>query len=88
MKQKQICCVLLQSKGDNSEIIIIFQALINHLKLQSHGSIYSCTMAPPVTQQIISSMSIIMGADGTNEGKDMKMCKILFKFVFNCHTEV
>ncbi|XP_052106800.1 serine palmitoyltransferase 2-like [Mytilus californianus] len=43
--------------------------LINHLKLQSHASIYSCTMAPPVTQQIISSMSIIMGEDGTNEGQ-------------------
>lgn len=43
--------------------------LINHLRIQSHASIYSCTTSPAVTQQIISSMSIIMGADGTNEGR-------------------
>lgn len=45
------------------------KSLINHLRLHSHASIYSGTMSPGVTQQIISSMSIIMGADGTNEGK-------------------
>lgn len=43
--------------------------LINHLRLHSHASVYSCTMSPPVTQQIISSMRIIMGKDGTDEGK-------------------
>jgi hypothetical protein len=26
-------------------------------------------MPPPVAQQVISSMKIIMGLDGTNEGK-------------------
>ncbi|XP_071161498.1 serine palmitoyltransferase 2-like isoform X1 [Mytilus edulis] len=43
--------------------------LINHLRLNSHASIYSPTMCPAVCQQILSSMSIIMGRDGTLEGK-------------------
>ncbi|KAL5008585.1 hypothetical protein ScPMuIL_014166 [Solemya velum] len=43
--------------------------LINHLRLHSHASIYSCTMSPPVIQQIISSCRIIMGHDGTDMGK-------------------
>lgn len=42
--------------------------LINHLKCHSHASVYSPTMPPPVAQQIITSMRIIMGLDGTNEG--------------------
>ncbi|KAL3873457.1 hypothetical protein ACJMK2_036572 [Sinanodonta woodiana] len=43
--------------------------LINHLRLHSHAAMYSLSMPPPVVQQIISSMRIIMGLDGTNEGK-------------------
>lgn len=43
--------------------------LINHLRLQSHAVIYASTMSPAVTQQIISSMTIIMGKDGTLEGQ-------------------
>lgn len=43
--------------------------LINHLRCSSHTSVYSPTMPPPVAQQIISSMRIIMGLDGTNEGQ-------------------
>ncbi|XP_060562907.1 serine palmitoyltransferase 2-like isoform X1 [Ruditapes philippinarum] len=42
--------------------------LINHLRCHSHASIYSPTMPPPVAQQVISSMRIIMGLDGTNQG--------------------
>nr|KAG5691628.1 hypothetical protein BaRGS_023799 [Batillaria attramentaria] len=43
--------------------------LINHLKVHSHSAIYSCAMAAPVTQQVISTMSIIMGRDGSGEGR-------------------
>ncbi|KAK3093231.1 hypothetical protein FSP39_013017 [Pinctada imbricata] len=45
------------------------KSLINHLRLNSHSSIYSSTMAPCVVQQIISSMKIMLGKDGTLEGK-------------------
>ncbi|XP_012942343.1 serine palmitoyltransferase 2 [Aplysia californica] len=42
--------------------------LINHLRANAHSCIYSTAMSPPVVQQIISSMSTIMGKDGTQEG--------------------
>ncbi|XP_046576494.1 serine palmitoyltransferase 2-like [Haliotis rubra] len=43
--------------------------LINHLKVNSHSAIYSCAISPPVARQIIHSMKIIMGRDGTNLGQ-------------------
>jgi len=39
------------------------------LRANSHAHCYASSMSPPVTQQIITSMKIIMGLDGTNEGK-------------------
>lgn len=50
----------------------MLQKLINHLRLHSHTSVYSSTMTPAVAQQIISSMNIIMGKDGTLQGKSDK----------------
>ncbi|XP_050737145.1 serine palmitoyltransferase 2-like isoform X3 [Eriocheir sinensis] len=43
--------------------------LINHLRVYSHAQSYAASMPPPVAQQIITSMSIIMGKDGTGEGR-------------------
>ncbi|XP_041353082.1 serine palmitoyltransferase 2-like [Gigantopelta aegis] len=43
--------------------------LINYLRVYSHSSMYSCVMSPPVASQIIASMRIIMGLDGTDEGQ-------------------
>lgn len=45
-----------------------FQKLINFLRVNSHAHCYASSMSPPVTQQILTSMKIIMGLDGTNEG--------------------
>ncbi|XP_064601850.1 serine palmitoyltransferase 2-like isoform X2 [Liolophura sinensis] len=45
------------------------KGLIDYLRLHSHNVIYSPVMAAPIAQQIISSMSIIMGEDGTQEGE-------------------
>uniref|UniRef100_A0A1B0CL42 serine C-palmitoyltransferase n=2 Tax=Lutzomyia longipalpis TaxID=7200 RepID=A0A1B0CL42_LUTLO len=42
--------------------------LINFLRCNSHAHCYASSMAPPVTQQILTSMKIIMGKDGSNEG--------------------
>ena len=42
--------------------------MINYLRGASHSSTYAASMPAPVAQQIISSMSIIMGEDGTKEG--------------------
>ncbi|KAI8878836.1 PLP-dependent transferase [Backusella circina FSU 941] len=42
--------------------------VIDHLRVNNHAFIYAESMSPIVTQQIITSMSIIMGEDGTNNG--------------------
>lgn len=43
--------------------------LINFLRVSSHAHSYACSMSPAVSQQVLTSMKIIMGLDGTNEGK-------------------
>ncbi|KAM9798345.1 serine palmitoyltransferase 2b [Neosynchiropus ocellatus] len=42
--------------------------LIDYLRNYSHSALYAASMSPPVVQQIISSMKIIMGEDGTALG--------------------
>ncbi|XP_013382088.1 serine palmitoyltransferase 2-like [Lingula anatina] len=43
--------------------------LIDYLRIHSHSAIYATSMSAPVTQQVITSMKIIMGEDGTDEGQ-------------------
>jgi hypothetical protein len=45
------------------------QETIDHIKLRAHSSVYAPSMAPAVTAQIMASMRIIMGLNGTNEGQ-------------------
>lgn len=52
-----------------SKFCLLFQKLIDYLRAHSHSTCYAGSMSPPVVQQIITSMSIIMGKDGTDEGK-------------------
>ncbi|KAK7907111.1 hypothetical protein WMY93_015723 [Mugilogobius chulae] len=44
--------------------------LIDYLRIHSHSALYATSMSPPVAQQIISSMRIIMGEDGTTLGAE------------------
>ncbi|XP_008280215.1 serine palmitoyltransferase 2b [Stegastes partitus] len=44
--------------------------LIDYLRRHSHSALYATSMSPPVAQQIITSMKIIMGEDGTTLGAD------------------
>ncbi|CAL1268714.1 unnamed protein product [Larinioides sclopetarius] len=44
------------------------QKTINHIRLHSHSLVYAASMSAVVTQQIYTSMQIIMGRDGNNEG--------------------
>ena len=46
------------------------QEIINFLRKTSYGATYAIAMSAPVAQMIISTMKIIMGEDGTNDGKD------------------
>jgi len=43
--------------------------VVDHLKTTTPTGFYSLPMSPPVAQQIYSSMSIIMGKGGTEDGK-------------------
>ncbi|CAF1001882.1 unnamed protein product [Didymodactylos carnosus] len=42
--------------------------LIDHIRIHSHGHCYTASMSAPVIYQIISSLKIIMGMDGTDNG--------------------
>ena len=43
--------------------------LIDHVRMQSYANCYASSMSPAIAQQIISSLTIINGDDGTDEGK-------------------
>lgn len=43
--------------------------LINYLMTKSHAQVYASSMSPPVCMQIIKTLSIIMGLDGTMSGQ-------------------
>lgn len=45
------------------------QTFVNFLRSNSHAHCYADSMSPPVAQQIISSMKIIMGLEENGEGK-------------------
>ena len=41
--------------------------------MNSHAACYATSMSPPVAQQILSSMRIIMGEDGTDQGDSVNI---------------
>lgn len=57
-----------KSFGAAGGYIAAEKSIVEHVRSHSYSSAYSSTMAPPVIQQVISSMKIIMGEDGTDEG--------------------
>lgn len=57
-----------KSFGAAGGYIAAEKSIVEHVRSHSYSSAYSSTMAPPVMQQVISSMKIIMGEDGTGEG--------------------
>jgi len=58
-----------KSFGGSGGYIAAESEIINHIRATSHSSAYASTLSPPVIQQVISSMKIIMGEDGTCEGQ-------------------
>ncbi|XP_037923980.1 serine palmitoyltransferase 2-like isoform X2 [Hermetia illucens] len=57
-----------KSFGSSGGYLAGSKSLINFLRANSHAHCYASTMSPPTVQQIITSMKIVMGLDGTNEG--------------------
>ena len=49
-------------------VFSFLQEIINHIRGTSHSAAYASFMSPPVVMQILSSMKIIMGEDGTDKG--------------------
>ena len=43
--------------------------LIDHVRMQSYANCYASSISPPIAQQIISSLRIICGDDGTDDGR-------------------
>uniref|UniRef100_A0A0R3R938 serine C-palmitoyltransferase n=1 Tax=Brugia timori TaxID=42155 RepID=A0A0R3R938_9BILA len=56
--------------------------LINYIRANSAATIYALPMSPPVAQQIISSMKIMMGLDGSNDGKRYMRVILLCQYVY------
>uniref|UniRef100_A0A1B6MR50 serine C-palmitoyltransferase n=1 Tax=Graphocephala atropunctata TaxID=36148 RepID=A0A1B6MR50_9HEMI len=57
-----------KSFGSAGGYIAGSKKLIDFLRVNSHAACYASSMSPPVAQQIITSMRIIMGEDGTSDG--------------------
>ncbi|PAV78304.1 hypothetical protein WR25_19801 isoform G [Diploscapter pachys] len=57
-----------KSFGSSGGYIAGSKHVINHLRVSSPTGYYSSPMSPPIAQQIYTSMSIIMGRDGTTDG--------------------
>lgn len=58
-----------KSFGSAGGYIAGTKALIDHLRVHSHAHTYAAAMSPPIAQQIITSMRIIAGEDGSADGK-------------------
>ena len=46
----------------------MLQDIIDHIRGSSYSAVYASSMSPPVAMQVMTSMKIIMGEDGTDEG--------------------
>ncbi|XP_068729494.1 serine palmitoyltransferase 2-like [Montipora capricornis] len=60
---------LTKSFGGAGGYIAATQEIVDHIRGCSHSAAYASSMSAPVAMQAISSMRIIMGEDGTDEGK-------------------
>ncbi|XP_064402986.1 serine palmitoyltransferase 2-like [Halichondria panicea] len=58
-----------KSFGASGGYIAATHEIVSHIRAYSHATTYATGMPGPVAQQIISSMSIIMGKDGTDDGQ-------------------
>ncbi|GBB94875.1 hypothetical protein RclHR1_02430016 [Rhizophagus clarus] len=61
---------LTKSFGAAGGYIAANKDIIDHLRLTNHATLYAESITPIVLQQIYTSMSIIMGEDGTNDGQE------------------
>ena len=58
-----------KSFGSAGGYIAGSKKLVDYLLMNSHSNAYASSMSPPVCWQIIKTLEIIMGIDGSNEGQ-------------------
>jgi serine palmitoyltransferase len=58
-----------KSFGSAGGYIAGSKKLVDYLLMNSHSNCYAMSMSPPVTLQIIKSLEMIMGVDGSLEGQ-------------------
>lgn len=63
------CSYFCYVKIECFKVKLIFKDLIDYLRAHSHASCYAMSMAPPVAQTVITSMSMIMGKKYGEEGR-------------------
>ncbi|XP_008562961.1 PREDICTED: serine palmitoyltransferase 3 [Galeopterus variegatus] len=57
-----------KSFGASGGYIAGSKEIVDHLRVHSHSAAYATSMSPPIAEQIIRSMKLIMGLDGTTQG--------------------
>jgi serine palmitoyltransferase len=55
--------------GSVGGYIATSEEFISYLRNTSYGSVYATAMSPPCAQQALSALKLIMGEDGTDDGK-------------------
>lgn len=57
-----------KSFGAMGGYIASSEDVVNHIRVNASGSVYANNMSPVVVQQVLTSLKIITGQDGTNRG--------------------
>ncbi|XP_027778127.3 serine palmitoyltransferase 3 [Marmota flaviventris] len=57
-----------KSFGSSGGYIAGKKELVDYLRVHSHSAVYATSMSPPIAEQIIRSLKLIMGLDGTTQG--------------------
>lgn len=53
---------------------MIIQALIDHIRIQSHANTYASSMSAPIVQQIISSLHLLNEPEGKTITTQLERC--------------
>ncbi|XP_004634397.2 serine palmitoyltransferase 3 [Octodon degus] len=57
-----------KSFGASGGYIAGKKEIVDYLRVNSHSAAYAVSMSPPIAEQIIRSLKLLMGLDGTSQG--------------------
>ena len=58
----------MKKKDPRQFYLYFFKELIDHIRINSHACAYASSMSPPVVEQIISVLNLLIDDDETREG--------------------